>query len=218
MGVAVLFIFVAEKAEEFTVYAVGYHGEVLGTVQEVAVVFVDDDEATIVGGYPVFVALVKPREVVYADALLVFAATLLNLGNQSWDGGAQVYHEVWLGDKLHHEVEELGVVIKIAVGHHTHIVEVGGEDAGVLKDGAVLHHDVLSLGDGHYILETLVEEIDLQVERPPRHVGVEVCKVGIVFHGLKFRRPAVVLGQHTGQCRLAAADVACYCYVHSYEV
>ena len=87
-------------------------------------------------------------------------------------------------------------------------MEVRGEDAGVLVDGAVLDDDVLLLGDLHHVLETLVQEVDLQVEGPPLHVFVEVGEVGVEVDGLELRGPPVVGGEHLGQRGLSAADIS----------
>ena len=64
------------------------------------------------------------------------------------------------------------------------------------------------------ILETLGQEIDLQIERPPLDILVVILQVWVISDCLIFWRPAIMLRQHTSQCRLAAADISCYSDVH----
>ena len=93
-------------------------------------------------------------------------------------------------------------------------MQVRGKDARVLIDGAVLDDVDFTLRDLHHFLEALVQEVDLQVEWPARHVGIEVLQIGVVVHGLKPRAPPVMFGKQLGQGGLAAADVSCYCDMH----
>ena len=87
-------------------------------------------------------------------------------------------------------------------------VEIGREDARILKDGAVLDNDVVLPGDIHDILEALVEEVDLEVERPARHVGVEVIEIGVELDGFEVGLPSIVAGKQGGECGLPAPDIS----------
>ena len=203
-----------EKSVEFGVDHVGYLLEVLRPVAELDLVGVDDQELPRVVGYPLLVFLVEPGQVVDAYGLLIVAAALLDLGDEVGDGGPEVDQQVGIAHERHHEVEEVGVVLEVPAAHQAHVVEVGGEDAGVLVDGAVLHYDFLRVRYLHHVLEPLVQEIDLEVERPPRHVLIEVGEVGVEVYRFILGRPAVMRGQKPGQGRLAAAYISCYRYVH----
>jgi hypothetical protein len=73
---------------------------------------------------------------------------------------------------------------------------------------------MIGLSDGQQVTETLLEEIDLKIERPPMDVPIVVYKIGILVDGFKTSLPTVVSGQHPSECRLSAADVSCYGDVH----
>ena len=198
----------AEEAEELGVDLVGDLHEFGRILFELAVVAIDDDELARIVLDPGFVAVVEAGEEVHAHGLLEVAATLVNLVDEVRQAGADVDHEVGEADQGDHGVEEVGVVVKVAVGHHAHGVEVGGEDAGVFEDGTVLHDGVGALGDLDYLLEALGQEVDLDVEGPTGHVGIVICQIGIVVDGLEAWCPTVALGEHLGECGFAATDVA----------
>ena len=111
-------------------------------------------------------------------------------------------------DHLHHHPEEIHVRIVVALREIAHGHVVGYEHIDALEDGAVLDDGFAAAGDFHHVLETLREEIDLQIERPALDVLVIVFQERVVGHSLEFRGPAVVLGEHPGQRGLAAADIA----------
>ena len=56
------------------------------------------------------------------------------------------------------------------------------QDRTIFEDGAVLDDDVVGLGNFDHFLETAVEEVNLKVERPSLHVGIEVGEIGVVAH------------------------------------
>ena len=207
-------LFHGEQAEEFGVDHVGDALEVGLRVAELGGVAVHDDEVALVGADPVLVAFVEALEVVEADGLLVFAAALLYLLDEVGYGGADVNHEVGQFDERHHQVEEVGIVLEVAVAHQSLSVQVGREDACVLEDGAVLDEGVFRLRYLDHLLEAAVEEVDLQVERPAGHIGVEVGQVGVVLYRLETGRPAVVVGEHLGERGLTATDVSGNSNVH----
>ncbi len=172
----------------------------------------------VVAGNPLFVALVQAREVVDSDAAFIFPAPLLDLGHKIRDGGFKVDEQVGLADQRHHQVEEVRVVLEIPCAHKAHVVKVRGEDAGVLVDCPVLDDDIAAPGDVHDILEPLVQEINLKIERPTLHVGVEIGKIRVEVNRFELGRPAVMGRQHLCQGGLAAAYVACYRNVHILDV
>ena len=93
-------------------------------------------------------------------------------------------------------------------------MQVVGEDVGVLVDRAILNDHVVARGEHvERLLDTTTQKIDLQVERPPLHVVVEIADIRIVallIVGLR----VVVPGQYLGQRRLSAADISRNCNVH----
>ena len=119
---------------------------------------------------PVLILFVETCQIIDANALLVLATAFLNLGNEVRNRGAQVDEQVRIADKGHHQVEEVGIILEVSCGHQAHVVKIGGENPGIFVDGAVLNDDIVGLGDVHHILESLVEEVNLEVERPPPYL------------------------------------------------
>ena len=124
------------------------------------------------------------------------------------DRALEIDEQVGQFDHLHHHVEQVHVGVEIALGKIAHRHVVGHEHIDALEDGAVLDDGLGTAGDLHHVLETLGEEVHLEVERPALDVLVIVFEEGIVGHGLVFRGPSIVLGEHAGEGGLAAADVA----------
>ena len=74
-----------EQSIEEAIDAVGDFGEVLGSIPEFAVIAVDNDEFAIVVLYPFFIEALQALQVIEANGLLIFTATLLNLSHQRRD-------------------------------------------------------------------------------------------------------------------------------------
>lgn len=89
------------------------------------------------------------------NALLVFASALADLCYEVGDGAAYVDHQVGQSHERHHQVKEVGVVVEVAVGHVSLVVQVGGEDARILKDGAVLYNGAVTASVSSGILALL---------------------------------------------------------------
>ena len=210
-------LFVREEAVELGIDLLGDALEVCDAGLELQIVAIDDDEFPRITLYPFLVTIVQTAEVVDADALFVVAATLGNLCAEVGDGAADVYHQVGQSDERQHEIEELAVVVEVAVAHVALGMEVRSKDACVLEDGAVLDDGVLTLGDLHDVAKALVEEIDLEVEAPAVHVLIEVVKIWVCFYWLETRRPAVTLDEQLGEGGLAAPNVSSNGNMHNNE-
>ena len=208
-------LFEWEESEELGIDHVGDFLEVGGVVAELDVVAVDDEQPAFVLADPLFVALVQAFEVVDADALLEVAAALLYLFYEVGNGRFDVDHQVGQVHERDHQVEQVGIVFKVAVGHHALVVKIGGKDACVFKDGAVLNDGMFAFGNFNHFLESFVKEVDLCVERPAGHVGVEVGQIGIVVNWFKTWCPSVTVGEHFGERGLATANISCYCDMHN---
>jgi hypothetical protein len=61
-------------------------------------------------------------------------------------------------------------------------MEVRGKDTSILIDCTVLDDDLVKLRDIYHILESLVEEIYLEIERPSLHIFIEISKIRIIIH------------------------------------
>ena len=185
---------------------------------KLARVAVDDYQLSAIAGNPLLVAAVEPFEIIQTDGLLVLPSPFLYLRHYVRYAAAYVNHQVGQPHERHHEVEQVGIVGKVAVAHVALLMQVWCEYLCILKDGAVLYDYVVGLGNLHHLFETAVEEIDLQVERPPLHVAVEVGKIWVVVNRLEAWCPSVSSGQQLGKCGLTASYVSGNGYVHEFFV
>ena len=134
-------------------------------------------------------------QVVEPNAAFVGASALLNLAHQGWNAGVQVDKQVGSLDKLLHEAKELLVGVVVARAHQAHVVQVGRKNIGVFVDGAVLNHVFALTPYAVNLAEPAVQEVNLQVEGPSRHVVIKLVEVGILVHLFKVGLPAIVLGE-----------------------
>ena len=158
------FTFTREKSEELGIYHAGDGLEILLPVAELVAVGVNDEEMALVILYPVLILVVQAGEIVNPDGLLILASALLNLRYKIRDGGLQINEKVRHLHQGHHQVEEVGVCLEIPRTHQPHIVKVRSEYSRILVDGPVLDDHLIGLRDLHYVLETLVQEINLEIE------------------------------------------------------
>ena len=174
-----------EQSEECCVNFVSNASEGLCIRLKLLSVAVHDYQLALIVFYPRLVTVVQTRKIVDAYGLLTLASALSDLVDEVWHRRAYVDHEVGQLHKRHHGLEEVRIVVEVAVRHVALSVKVGRKDAGILKDRAVLYDVLVALAYLHHLLKALVEEIDLQVERPSRHVLIEVVKIGVVLHRFK---------------------------------
>ena len=104
--------------------------------------------------------------------------------------------------------EKCSVVLKIARGHQAHSMKVWRENKGILVDSTVLHHGIRALLNVDNLLETVVQEINLQIERPPWHIVIEIVKVRVVLNVLVVGLPVKALGQNLRQSSFTGTYVA----------
>ena len=157
-------LYSTKQTEEVGIDVVGDLEEVGGILFEVAGVSVDDDEVPLVVLDPVLVSTIESGEIVERHGLLVVASALMDMVDEIGQGTADVDHQVGKACEGDHGVEKVAVVVEVAVGHHAHIVEVWREDTRVLEDGTVLDDGFLGLRNLNHFLETLGEEVDLDIE------------------------------------------------------
>ena len=118
----------------------------------------------------------------------------MDLAHEGRNARVQVNQQVGSFDELLHEAKELLVGVEVPRRHEAHVVQVGGEDVGVLVNGAVLDDVFVLAPKAVNLAEAAVQEVNLQVERPPHHVVVELVEVGVFVHFLEVGLPVVVLG------------------------
>ena len=119
----------------------------------------------------------------------------MNLPHEGRNARVEVNQKVGSFDELFHEPEELLVGVEVARRHEAHVVKVGSKNVGVLVNRAVLDDALVLAAKAVNLAEPAVQEVNLQVERPPSHVVVELVEVGVFVHFFEMGLPAVVLGE-----------------------
>jgi len=200
-----------EQPVELRVDAVDDAAQVFAVVSEIAVVHIHHQELAF-GEFagPSFVVLVEAPQVIQTEVLFVIAAAFLDLVDQRGDGRFEVNDQIRRADERADGFVQPCVVFKVARGHQPHGVQVGGEDAGIFVNGAVLNDGFLAALDIDHLAEAAVEKEDLQVEGPTRHVLVKVEEIRVVLHVLVMGFPPVVFSQQLRQRGLAGANVSGY--------
>lgn len=180
-------------------------------VGEVQMVYIDDEQfAVIVAVDPVFVAVVQSFEVIEADAALVIASAHLDVFYQSRDAGPQINEQIGGFDRRDDGLEERQVIVEVTALHEAHICQIGGENIGILVDGAILHDGSAAL---LYLLHLTVatgQKKNLQVERPALHVHVEIGQIRIAFRVFVMDFPAKMARQKFAKGGLTRPDVPRY--------
>src|SRR4051812_30395423 len=88
-------------------------------------------------------------------------------------------------------------------------MKIGRKDHRILMNGPVLNNDLGTFLYFDDLAKAIVEEVHLQVERPARHVFVEVVEVRIVLDVFKLWQPTKVLGENLCKRGFAGAYVPC---------
>ena len=204
-----------EQSVEDRVDLIGYFLEILRVALEFCCVAIHNQKFARIVCNPFLVAFIQSSQVIDTDGLLEFSSSFADLRNQVGNGAADVNQQVRQSHQAHHQVEKLAVIREIAVAHITLGMQVRGKDPGIFEDGAVLNDGPLALGYFHHIAETLVQEVNLQIEGPTVHVSIEVFQIWIHVHGLEAWSPFIAFNQHVGQCGFAASNVSCDSDMHN---
>ena len=196
---------------QLPLYLIQYLPQIFRIILEVDIIRIDDQQvADVVGSDPLLVALVEPLEVIQAHATLVIAASGLDVVDERGNAGPQVDQQVRRLDLGGHGLEKRGVILEITGGHEPHIVQVRRKNVGIFVDGPVLHNGLITPVNAQYLCVTIMEEIDLQVERPALHIQVEIAEVGIIVRRLIMHFPTEVFAQLSAEGGFASTDVAGY--------
>ena len=129
--------------------------------------------------------LIQVLQVFKLDVEFEITIAFRDLVNELRDVGLQVNEQIGRLHEVDHRVVNVQVALVVAVVDVPAIVQVGSEYVSVLIYGPILNHRFSAFTDETNLVETTVKEIDLQVERPPGHVGIEIPQVGIVIDRFK---------------------------------
>ena len=153
-----------EESEEFSIDMVGNPTKILGIIAKLTCIAINDEQFALIILDPRFVLVIQSLEIVNLHSLLISASAFLDLRHERRNRSAHIDKEVGHLNKRHPEIEEVAVVIEIAVGHLALLMKVRRENTCVLVDSAVLDNPLVLPINLDYVLESFVEEIDLQIE------------------------------------------------------
>jgi hypothetical protein len=111
---------------------------------------------------------------------------------------------------MNHGMKDVQITLVISITDVAALVKVGRENVSVFVNGSILNDGFIAVADLVYLIKPTVQEIDLQVKSPTRHVGIEILEVRIVVYGFIQGCPSVVPGQSFGEGGFSGTDIAGY--------
>ena len=185
--------------------------QIPGSVDEIKVIAFDDEQrASSIMSDPALVVLVQLLEVFALNALFKGASAPRNLLDQGVDRRPEVNHQIGRLEIIGHDLEQGRIVTVVAIVHLANVMQVSGEDLGVLIDRAILDDRLAGFRHALMMLEPVRQEVDLEMERPPFHVAIKVGEVRIVIDRFEIRVPAKPIGEEPRKGGLTGADIACH--------
>ena len=92
-------LFIREKAEKLCIDLINHFLKVFRTVLELYAVHVKNKQLMLIILDPVFITLVQTGDIVYTDALLVLAASLLDLADEVRNRASEVNQKAFQMDR-----------------------------------------------------------------------------------------------------------------------
>lgn len=108
-------VILLEHSVQRRIYLVRYFSECLRIRLELLGVAVHYYQPSLIVLNPFLISLVQTCELVDAYSLLALTSSLANLIHQIRYRGADVYHEVRQLHESHHRIEEIRIVVEVAV-------------------------------------------------------------------------------------------------------
>lgn len=105
-------------------------------------------------------------------------------------------------------MEKGHIVFVIPFIHFSYFEQILREYFCILIDGPVLDDGFRGFGNQLLVTESMRQEIDLEMERPPMHVSVEIGQIRIVFHGFEVRFPMVSFGEKSCERGFPGSDIS----------
>src|SRR5690606_19514971 len=200
-----------EKVVEFQVNLVRNHGKVLHPPYEIQVIHIDRQYLSeIVRRNPFLVALIEVPEIVQAHGVLKIATAFLDIGHQFGDIRLQVDQQIRWSCHVDHGSVQIEIACIISFTHQSCTVQVVRKNVSVFVYGSVLNYSGVTLLNLLNLPEPCIEEVDLQVKRPARHVIVKIAQVGIFIYRLVQGCPAVMLSQACCKLCLTRTNISRY--------
>ena len=89
----------SEQSVELRIDLIGNRGEILWTILEIKTIGIDGQNLAGIFGNPLLVTSIETLKILYFNAFLVLAATLLNLGHKMRNRTAEIDEKVWSLDR-----------------------------------------------------------------------------------------------------------------------
>lgn len=157
---------------------------------------------------PPLVCHVQLVQVFRGNPLFELSAASADPGDKRIRRCLEIDNQIRLLKVLGHYAEQIAVILIISGGHIPHLMQVIGKDLHILVDGAILHGGEIALGHPLMGFESLGEKINLQIEAPAPHIGIEIVQIRIVDDALVKRLPAEPIGDNVSERGFPNADVA----------
>src|SRR5258706_7543376 len=168
--------------------------KILNALGKIHGIYIDDEQLTLfVPANPFFVMFIQVLQVFKAYPIFKIPASFLNLLYELWNIGFQINQQIVSVYKRNHRVEKIEVALVITVADVATGMEIGGKDVCVFVNRTVLDNGLFAIPDFPDLIKPAVEEVNLKMERPSRHVIIKILEVRILVNGLIQRRPPVVL-------------------------
>jgi hypothetical protein len=74
-------------------------------------------------------------------------------------------------------------------------MQVGSKNMRIFIDGSVLYDHLVTILNFNDLLESVIQEIHLQVERPAGHILIKIVEIRIILNIFKSGLPVVMPGQ-----------------------
>ena len=156
---------------------------------------------------PLLIMFIEILQILELDIELKVPVSFRDLLNKLRDVGPQIDQKVGRFNKADHRIIDIEIALVVAIVDVTTGMKIGGEDVCVFVDRTVLDHGSRAFADLANLVETAIQKIDLQMERPLCHVAIEIAEIWVLVDRLEQRCPAVVLRQLVGERAFAGADV-----------
>ncbi len=168
--------------------------KILNPFGKIQGIYIDDKQLTLfVPANPFFVMFIQILQVFKAYRIFKAPASLLNLLYELWNVSLQINQQIGGVYKRNHRVEKIEVTLVVTVADVATGMEIGGKDVCVFVNRTVLDNGLFAIPDFPDLIKPAVEEVNLKMERPSRHVIIKILEVRILVNGLIQRRPPVVL-------------------------
>src|SRR5688572_16997590 len=92
-------------------------------------------------------------------------------------------------------------------------MKIGRKDVSIFKDGAILNNCLCTSLNFQYLVQAIVQKVNLKIKAPTWHILIKIVEVRIMIHIFKLGYPFVMLGKHFSKGRFSSADITGNCHM-----